>query len=385
MHPPLKRALVAGLAEVFNENQYSDRVLERTFKQNKSFGSRDRRQVAETFYSVVRHWRRFLFLAEIGEKSSPYSSAEIERVVDVALLDSPQAGPAAGMKLAQWCSVSDELMQSLQEELGELKTKELLHEMDVQAPVFLRTNRLKISRDQLLRKLSEEGFSAEACSDSEVAIRLIERKNVFSSKCFQSGFFEVQDIGSQQIAPLLGPKPGSRVVDACAGAGGKSLHLADLMQNRGKILSLDIHQWKLDELHRRFRRAGVDIIETRLIESSKTIKRLHDSADFLLLDVPCSGSGVLRRNPDTKLRYTKEEHQRLCQLQQEILQSYSKMLRQGGVMVYSTCSVFPSENENQVMRFLEGQKGDWNLDSQQTILPTQKGADGFYMARLSKL
>jgi 16S rRNA (cytosine967-C5)-methyltransferase len=192
---------------------------------------------------------------------------------------------------------------------------------------------------------------------------------------------EVQDAGSQCIAPFLKASPGMRVIDACAGAGGKSLHLAALMENKGSIISMDTEAWKLEELRKRARRNGVHIIQARPIESSKTIKRLHGTADRLLLDVPCSGLGTLRRNPDAKWKLSLDFLDKVRTTQAEILRSYSKMLRPGGQMVYATCSILPSENERQVERFLS-ENPNFKLLEDRKILPSEHGFDGFYMARL---
>ena len=169
--------------------------------------------------------------------------------------------------------------------------------------------------------------------------------------------FEVQDASSQKVAALLDPRPGMRVVDACAGAGGKTLHISALMEGKGTITAMDIFSGKLEELKKRARRAGASNITPKVIEGSKTIKRMKESADRLLLDVPCSGLGVLRRNPDAKWKLTPEFIDSVTQTQAEILSSYSAMLKPGGRMVYSTCSVLPRENGMQVARFLTENSG----------------------------
>jgi len=214
---------------------------------------------------------------------------------------------------------------------------------------------------------------------------LDERTNVFRNPAFKEGLFEVQDGSSQLVASALAVEPGMRVIDACAGAGGKSLHLASLMENKGKVLSMDLEEWKLQQTKLRARRAGVSIIERKVIEGSKTIKRLKESADRLLLDVPCSGLGVLRRNPDTKWKLSKESIEKVQQTQQDILQSYPSMLKPGGQMVYATCSILPSENQDQVNKFLASEAGkDFELIEDHKVLSQESGFDGFYIARLQK-
>jgi 16S rRNA (cytosine967-C5)-methyltransferase len=172
-------------------------------------------------------------------------------------------------------------------------------------------------------------------------------------------------------------------VDACAGAGGKTLHLAALMKNKGSIIALDVQEKRLTELKLRARRAGAHCIETRLIEGSKVIKRLKNSADRLLLDVPCSGLGVLRRNPDSKWKLTPEKMETLNQLQKKIINEYSEILKPGGLMVYATCSVLPSENQNVIAEFLKN-RSDWILEQELSLDPSQGMTDGFYVARIKK-
>ena len=163
----------------------------------------------------------------------------------------------------------------------------------------------------------------------------------------------------------------------------RALHIASFMKNKGKIFALDLHEWKLKELRKRATRAGIDIIENRPIVNQKVIKRLEARADRLLLDVPCSGLGVLRRNPDAKWKLDKDFLDRVRGTQQKILQAYPRMLKPGGKLVYATCSILPSENQEQVQAFL--QKNDnFTLVKEKQILPQDNGFDGFYMALIEK-
>lgn len=174
-----------------------------------------------------------------------------------------------------------------------------------------------------------------------------------------------------------------RIIDACAGGGGKTLHLAACMKNQGRIVALDTVDWKLSELKKRARRAGAHIIETRVIDSGKTIKRLAATADRVLLDVPCSGLGVLRRNPDTKWKLSPNSIDEVAATQQQILSQYSTMVKPGGYLVYATCSILPQENEQQVKNFLD-RNPSFELDAQKNVWPSA-GFDGFYMARIKRL
>jgi len=256
--------------------------------------------------------------------------------------------------------------------------------LNEEAKVVLRVNTLKISRKELQKQLDAEEIATDAPPQFPDALLLAERQNIFTRQQFKDGLFEVQDAGSQLIAPFLKVEPGMRVIDACAGGGGKTLHLAALMQNKGRIIAMDTEGWKLDELKKRARRAGAGNIEPRVIESSKTIKRLENSADRLLLDVPCSGLGVIKRNPDAKWKLSLDFIERVKELQQHILENYTTMVKPGGLVVYSTCSLLPSENEKQVQAFLESKKDSFELLDQKWILPSE-GYDGFYIALIKRV
>ena len=398
-HRPVVQGAVDALLSIFKDGFAADKVLERKFKGNKQWGARDRRLVAEVTYEVTRWWRLLWFELGLPEPEPAVVTAEqIWLLVGRQLSKlSPSGGlpdwqewknlgpaiqgqPAA---LAVRESVPEWLHQRGETELGELWPG-LLNGLNQPAPVTLRTNTLRIGRNDLMKALGLEGISARIESSSETALILNERKNVFTSPSFQNGLFEVQDLASQAIAPLLAAEPGQRVIDACAGAGGKTLHLAAIMQNKGKILALDVHQGRLEELKKRAKRGGIDIVETRLIEGSKTVKRLEQSADRLLLDVPCSGLGVLRRNPDAKWKLRPEDLDKLSAQQSEILQNYAKMLKPGGRMVYATCSVLPSENEHQTERFMLA-RPDYELVEQYWWRPQKHDLfDGFFAAVLQR-
>ncbi len=176
---------------------------------------------------------------------------------------------------------------------------------------------------------------------------------------------------------------GMTVIDACAGAGGKSLHIAAEMNNKGRIISMDLEDKKLIELNKRAVRAGATIIKSRLI-IDKEVEQLSNTADRLLLDVPCSGLGVLKRKPYDKWKLSLEIINEKKQIQQKILTDYSKMLKPGGIMVYATCSILPSENQNQIATFLNNHKNEFEFLEDRKILPSE-GFDGFYMVRIKKL
>ncbi|MCA6381084.1 MAG: RsmB/NOP family class I SAM-dependent RNA methyltransferase [Cytophagales bacterium] len=391
----LCEAVVSGLELIFTEKKYADKVIEKILKSNPKWGARDRRFIAETIYDIVRWYRLFIELTGADED-------DYWKLLAVWCLwnkvDFPDWAELKGVNRKkilenyEQLKTNRKIRESIPDWLDELGVKELgtkwekeLEALNEEAKVVLRVNTIKISRLELQKQLLElENISTDAPTDFPDALLLEERQNIFTRQQFKDGLFEVQDGGSQLIAPFLQVKPGMRVIDACAGAGGKTLHLAALMQNKGRIIALDTEEWKLDELKKRGRRAGVANVETRLIESSKTIKRLENSADRLLLDVPCSGLGVLKRNPDAKWKMSLDFIEQVKELQQRILADYSSMVKTGGEMVYSTCSLFPPENEKQVETFLKNQSENFELLNQKTVLPSE-GFDGFFMARLKRL
>ncbi|MGN0908410.1 MAG: RsmB/NOP family class I SAM-dependent RNA methyltransferase [Succinivibrio sp.] len=249
---------------------------------------------------------------------------------------------------------------------------------------FIRANTLKCDRDSLASRLSDEGVVTRPVAGCRNALEVTSNSALFRTAAFRDGLFEQQDAGSQQIAEFLDPKEGERVVDACAGAGGKTLQIAALMKGRGTIIAMDTEDWKLEDLKRRARRAGAFNIEPRLIESSKTAKRLYGQADRVLIDAPCSGTGIIRRIPDTKWRDGAEKIRSIRYAQEEILERYAMMARVGGTVVYSTCSILPSEDEDQVRKFLKKHEGEFELVEERRLMPSG-GTDGFYMAKLERI
>lgn len=379
------------LGTIFDESKYADKVLEKQFKQNRKLGARDRKFIAECVYEIVRHYRYYtevmgsnasldLLAAHLVKTNGDLPNFEEFSEFSVAEIRThfkKDYSPAIKHSFPEW-------MNALGiEEFGEADWNLLMAALNKPADVHLRTNTLKIGREQLLDILKSEDVPVVKSSTNPEGVTLTERRNVFTLEAFKKGYFEVQDISSQLVAPLVDPQPGQRVVDACAGAGGKSLHLAALMKNKGKIIAMDIFEWKLQELKKRAARDGVDIIETKVIDSSKVIKRLEGSFDRVLLDVPCSGMGVLRRNPDTKWKLKMSEIDRLVELQRELIVNYSKLSKPGGRMVYATCSILKRENENQVKWFLESEAGQkWELKEEMRRWPHLDGHDGFYAAVL---
>lgn len=400
LHRNLCFAIIDGLTLIFNEGKYADKVIQQLLKRDKRWGSRDRAFVAETTYDIVR-WKRLY--AEIAEVKAPFDRDNLWRIFAVW-------ATLRGIKLPDWKyfentptrkikgrfdelsqirkykeSIPDWLDELGVTALGEAKWTKEIAALNEQADVVLRVNTLKTTKAQLQSLLFDDHIETESIKGFPNALRLKERANVFQTEAFKNGYFEVQDASSQLVAEFLNVKPGMRVVDACAGAGGKSLHLATLMENKGQIIALDIYANKLLELKRRAKRNGAFNIETRHIDSTKVIKKLYDKADRVLIDAPCTGLGVLRRNPDAKWKLQPEFLEEIKTTQQDILQQYSRMVKAGGQLVYATCSILPSENRMQVDHFLTSEMGKaFTFVKEKNIFAHESGFDGFYMALLEK-
>ena len=398
LHKNLVLAVLNGLQQIFNEEKYADKVVAQVLKSDKRWGSRDRGFIAETTYEIVR-WKRLY--AAIANVQEPLNRQDFWRIFAVwATLRGyvlPDWKPLEGTPTRRIKGKFEELRQerkyreSIPDWLDELGCKALgekkwtleMEALNTMAPVVLRANALKTLPKLLRNALLEEKIKTQTIAKYPDALVLDERANVFSTETFQRGWFEVQDASSQTVAPFTQVAPGMRVIDACAGAGGKALHLAAMMQNKGQLIALDIHNYKLRELKRRAKRAGAHNIETRHIDNNKVIKKLHGSADRVLLDAPCSGLGVLRRNPDAKWKLNPDFIDRVVLEQQQILTQYAHMVKPGGKLIYVTCSILPQENEEQVAAFKETEIGkEFILEKDQHLWPAVKGFDGFYMARL---
>ena len=401
LHKNLVLAVLNGLHQIFNEDKYADKVVAQVLKGDKRWGSRDRGFIAETSYEIVR-WKRLY--ATIAEVQEPFDKNDLWRIFAVW-------ATLRGYSLPDWKSfdgtptrrikgrfetlrkerkyresIPDWLDELGVKSLGEKRWEQELEALNTMAPVVLRVNNLKTLPKLLRNTLLEEKITTQYLPKYPDALLLEQRSNVFSTDAFQKGLFEVQDAASQCVAPFTQIASGMRVVDACAGAGGKTLHLAAMMQNKGQLIALDIHQYKLRELKRRAKRAGAHNIETRLIDSTKVIKKLHQSADRVLIDAPCSGMGVLRRNPDAKWKISKEFIERIVIEQQKILTQYAHMVKAGGKLIYVTCSILPQENELQISQFLSSEIGkSFSLETERHFYPSVQGFDGFYMARLERM
>lgn len=397
LHPSLVSGITAAIGRIFFHGEHAETVVAQTLRSDTRWGSRDRAFVASSVYDLIRWWRllwamkgeaprneaqAILALLCLNEKlnsfslpeSFPFAHHSPEQVL--ALKQSFQSQPAIYHSLPDW------LEERGLAECG-AEWEPLRPALNEQAPVFLRVNTLRTTRAALLIRLQKAGFEVQAVDSLPHGIQAGRKGNLTGTEAWREGEFEIQDAGSQQIAAFLDVQPGMTVLDACAGAGGKTLHLACLMQNQGRLFAADAEARRLAELEKRAQRAGIRHLQVKAIPDSLKAPDHFPPLDRLLLDVPCSGTGTLRRKPDLKWKLSPAFVEECIRTQAMILESYSGLVKPGGKMVYATCSVFPSENEKQVGQFLAAHPR-FRLQKSQTLSPAKGATDGYFMALLEK-
>jgi len=385
--------------KVMENNHLMDKIIHYEFKNNRITEEYDRSNIVEISYELVRWWRLLLEIHNNYPVTRPVDYYQLlGTYLSIHHMELPKVPQLRNFDhtfvKTQFETLSNirKIKYSIPDWLDQMgflaygpEWEDELKALNSPPPIFVRANRLKIKPTELSQKLKVDGFDNQPVEGAPDALLIKTRTNIFSSELYKEGYFEVQDAGSQLITMALEVKPGMRVADMCAGAGGKTLHMASLMQNKGKIIAFDTQNDKLTELKKRLSRAGVDMAETRLIKSTKDTKRLKESFDRVLIDAPCSGTGSIRRNPEIKWKMNTTRLNNLLKIQTNVLNSYADLVKKDGIVVYATCSILPAENQEQVRRFLEKRKGSFELVKEQQILPSKTGFDGFYIAQLKRL
>jgi 16S rRNA (cytosine967-C5)-methyltransferase len=380
------QACLEAYGAIRHEGRLADRALEYTLRPKRHLYSNERRAVAERVYALVRRQRTVDALLErtgpaFGRMSTTAQDRlriassrvlDAEDAVAVARgmgLSAEEAGalgtlPAARRSLfklpdderfAVEASFPDALARAWRAEYGEVSQR-AAEAVNTRAPLTVRTNTLKTDRDALRLRLRTEGMEAKPTPLSGLGLSLLGHQNAFALPSFKQGLFEIQDEGSQLLGMLVDAPP-TCVVDACAGAGGKTLQLAAQMKNRGELFALDVDARRLDDLRQRARRAGVHNTRVRLIPpegpaAREALADLAGKADRVLVDAPCTGTGTLRRKPDARYRFSEEMLLEAVARQRALLEQFAPLVKPGGRLVYGTCSVLRAENEAVVEAFL---------------------------------
>ncbi|HAG34250.1 MAG TPA: RNA methyltransferase [Cryomorphaceae bacterium] len=380
-HPNLVAGVLEVLERTFGQRLYADRVVDQVLRANKRWGARDRAFVAEHSYELVRWWGLIWHL----HGTEPV----VKRKQLKELFDTYWTWRSEGMNVPADLDVA--LAQSYAPWFAERASAELGTDWPVLATalnrpahVVLRANTLKTTREAVLERLTAEGVDAALSDVAPDALVLAKRPRLQHLESFKDGWYEVHDGGSQRIAAYLDPQPGDRILDGCSGAGGKADRKSALAGNQAEIRCMDVEAYKLGEAEKRALRAGVNGLRTELIRSPRDVQRHSGWANKMLLDVPCSGTGVIRRDVDTKWKLQPEHLERTRETQYGILRDYSEALQSGGTLVYATCSILRSENEDQVRRFIDEKNGAYTLREEVRISPEHPHSDGYYVAVLHK-
>jgi 16S rRNA (cytosine967-C5)-methyltransferase len=419
-----------------------DRVVSGFLRERKYLGSRDRRSISDVLFGIIRHRRHVETLLEEFLRQNPSYApidAPARRYVSLLTVYSsihpglfsevppppselrtvwvPYFPDLDPLPLVEWAAGAKDLdflrevpavmlgvRHSFQDWMAEewlsrwpAGAEALLASLNRPGAVTLRVNRLKTDRPACRERLAAEGIEAAELPYPDTALVVRKRFNQNASACFKEGWYEIQDAGSQAISLACAPPPGGLVVDGCAGAGGKTLHLADLMGNRGTIVAVDSDPGRLRELSVRAKRGGASIVSTAQAKDFP-VSEYAGRADVVLVDAPCSGSGTIRRNPSLKWSIREEDVARYARRQLDLLGRYSQMVRPGGRLVYSTCSLFRGENEGVVEAFLAGDGAFTGVDAAAGIpwdvergphgsvllLPHRGPTDGFFIAVLER-
>ncbi|ABC80052.1 RsmB/NOP family class I SAM-dependent RNA methyltransferase [Anaeromyxobacter dehalogenans] len=409
---------------VHDQGWLADRALERVLRRERALWANERRAVAEAVYGILRSQGQLDFLLGGSPPLATRYAAWLVRGAGVGpaqaaarLGAAPRALAGLAEADARIAAIADPLdrfaveaslprwiAERLVSELGEAEARALAAVLNRRAPLTVRANALAGDREALRAALAAEGVPAEQTRFSPWGLTLDGHQNAFALEAFRTGGFEIQDEGSQLIALACGARPGQVVVDACAGAGGKSLALAAEMHNKGSLHALDSDAGRLEDARRRARRAHVHNLRTRVLpagpEAEAALTDLAGKADVVLVDAPCSGLGTLRRKPDARWRLQPGDPERFAAIQRELLGRFARLARPGGRIVYATCAMGRTENDD-VADFAERELGLAPAplapflgaeraralgasESRCALYPHRHGTDGFFFAAFAK-
>lgn len=399
LHRNIALGIISGLENTLIEKHPAADVLKRLLKSNPGWGSRDRRAIAQSYYDIIRQKRFFHALSGSENEAvnlwnllgcwmvlNDFPLPEWVEFKNLNVEEIKAKAPILAQDRKYKHSIPDWLDDMAVEAFGEEFWEKEIASLNTPSNLIVRINAL-VTNVQKLKDLLEKKYNiiTRTVPDSSHALVFEKNQSLQSIREYREGWFEVQDANSQKISLWLKPESGKYYIDACAGAGGKSLHLADLTKDSAKIVALDIFPAKLDELRKRCSRNKIESIQTLNVDDDEILNTIELNADGVLIDAPCSGMGVLKRNPDSKWSMSPERLTTLLKTQESILQTYAPMLKKGGYLVYATCSILPLENRLQIDQFLNSEVGSqFELEKEHTYFSHLTGFDGFYCARLIK-
>lgn len=396
LHKPLLEIVKNGLHEIFNNGIYADKEVQHILLNNKQFGSRDRSFIAETIYDIVRwkrnyeqlmvnrkwsigNWNNYILISLLNRKKEIVNPEIFDCEFDISKPENWLINFDGRISFPEW------LDKKCFDEIGE-DWNSIATALNIPAKTFIRVNTLKITPENLLELLLKENIDAKITNPTALektgfsfknCIEISSKNNLKNSTFYKSGFFEFQDLGSQLIGEFCDLRPNQIVLDLCAGAGGKSLHLSAILQNKGKIYATDFKPERTKTLANRANNAGCKNIEIISFEKAMFLKNL----DVILIDAPCSGIGTIKRNPDVKWKLKNSDIENYKTIQAALLEKYKSLIHKNSKLIYATCSILPSENELQIQHFLKNNP-DFELVKEIKLSPAIYGVDGFYMAEI---
>jgi len=380
-HPPVRQGLLSILQEILCRDHALDQSLQRGFKNHPKWGSRDRRAVGKAVYDLSRNFRQWhqLLGLEWNDQDRPWNSpALVERVLQ--LYETHKGERPVGLEDEATSKNFPDWILKLKID-GLENSNSLLKALDLEAPIFLRLPTKGLA-GELKHELEKLELRSEEMDGPCLRINDRDRfRSLLKQNKLEGHIFEIQDYGSQQIVPFLAPRPGEKILDACAGNGGKTIQMGHVMQNQGSIVAVDIASVKLQNLEARAKRNKLSLVKTVLSPDAKRMADWQGQFHRVLLDVPCSGLGVVRRHPERKWQVRQETIKELNQVQSRLLDEYSKAVRPGGTLVYSTCTFTPDENQLQITHFLNSHP-EFKLDSQKLWRSDEGAWDTFFAAKL---
>ena len=389
--------IVLGLERTLKQKQPARIVLPQLFKMNRQWGSRDRKLVGRIFFDILRCKALYSYAGEISDENTTYywELIGVWCVVNNTILPTweeftlintkrtlarleTQLHPALKESFPAWINRLGE------KALGQKLWHKEMEALNNAALLVLRVNRLKITPEKLKETLFEQYEIIALLVDGYPDDLVVEKHiNLQTFSLYKKGYFEIQDANSQRVASFSKVLPGQKVLDICAGSGGKALHLATCMLNKGTLIATDLRIKKLDQLKIRAKRNGVQIIKT--VQNQSLSENKHQSFDVVLVDAPCSGTGTIRRRPEIKWQLSETALSQFQDQQSELLQNSALFTKPMGKLVYVTCSILKEENQDQISSFLTSPMGqNFDLEKENSLLSHQTGFDGFYMACLKR-
>ena len=396
----LADGIVEGVQEILGNRGALRPTLKNILIKNRKWGSNDRKLVGKGIIEIIRWKRKFDVIGKLNVKSknyyknllvvwSTYNDIEFEESLTFSELKKDNICnniSITNSKRAFKNSIPDWLDSLGMKTYGKVIWEKEIQALNRPAKLFLRTNTLKTNVKKLQAYLKENHkVNTNKVSNIPNALVVEENKILTHLDIYKKGWFEIQDLNSQKISIFTNPKPNMLIIDTCAGSGGKTLHLATIMRNKGRIIATDSSDRKRKQLENRLKRNGISIVEYLNIENKGLLKKYYNSANIVIIDAPCSGLGVLKRNPAAKWHINPNRIRQLVGIQKQILQDYATLVKSGGNLIYATCTIFPNENQNQIKNFLKSKIGlEFNLEKQEVLLSQNTDGDGFYMAKLLK-